>query len=97
MAESVGFIGLGIMGLGMARNLLKAGFSVCAWNRTISKAESLEGATVGKNPADVAAQSDIIITCVSDTPDVEQVILGENGIIHGAKAGSLVVDCSTIS
>ncbi|MCB0082523.1 MAG: NAD(P)-dependent oxidoreductase [Caldilineaceae bacterium] len=97
MAESVGFIGLGIMGLGMARNLLKAGFSVCAWNRTISKAENLEGATVGKSPADVAAQSDIIITCVSDTPDVEQVILGENGVIHGVKAGSLVVDCSTIS
>lgn len=99
MAERIGFIGLGIMGLGMARNLLKAGFPVCAWNRTISKAEDLakEGATVGANPAEVAAQSDIIITCVSDTPDVEQVILGENGVIHGAKSGALVVDCSTIS
>lgn len=99
MAERVGFIGLGIMGLGMARNLLKAGFPVCAWNRTISKAEDLTsaGATVGANPAEVAAQSDIIITCVSDTPDVEQVILGENGVIHGAKPGALVIDCSTIS
>ena len=99
MAERVGFIGLGIMGLGMARNLLKAGFSVCVWNRTTSKAEGLvgEGATVGKSPADVAAQSDIIITCVSDTPDVEAVILGEEGVIHGAQAGSLLVDCSTIS
>ncbi len=99
MAERIGFIGLGIMGLGMARNLLKAGFPVCAWNRTISKAEDLatEGATVGASPAEVAAQSDIIITCVSDTPDVEQVILGENGVIHGAKSGALVVDCSTIS
>ncbi|MEZ4682146.1 MAG: NAD(P)-dependent oxidoreductase [Caldilineaceae bacterium] len=99
MTERIGFIGLGIMGLGMARNLLKAGFPVCAWNRTASKAEGLagEGATVGATPADVAAQSDIIITCVSDTPDVEAVILGENGVIHGAKAGALVVDCSTIS
>lgn len=99
MSEKVGFIGLGIMGQGMARNLLKAGFDVCVWNRTISKAEALgeEGATVGENPADVAAKSDIIVTCVSDTPDVEAVILGDDGVIHGAKAGSLVIDCSTIS
>lgn len=99
MAERVGFIGLGIMGLGMARNLLKAGFSVCVWNRTSSKAEGLksEGATVGASPADVAAQSDIIITCVSDTPDVEQVILGEGGVIEGVESGALVIDCSTIS
>jgi 3-hydroxyisobutyrate dehydrogenase len=97
MAERVGFIGLGIMGMGMARNLLKAGFPVCAWNRTLSKAEGLQGATVGKSPADVATQSDIIITCVSDTPDVEAVILGEDGVIHGVKAGALVIDCSTIS
>ncbi len=99
MSEKVGFIGLGIMGQGMARNLLKAGFIVCAWNRTSSKTEALvsEGAQAGKSPADVAAQCDIIVTCVSDTPDVEAVILGENGVIHGAKAGSLVIDCSTIS
>lgn len=99
MSERVGFIGLGIMGQGMARNLLKAGFNVCVWNRTASKADALvaEGAQVGQSPADVAAQCDIIVTCVSDTPDVEAVILGENGVIHGAKAGSLVIDCSTIS
>ncbi len=99
MSERVGFIGLGIMGQGMARNLLKAGFSVSVWNRTASKADALvaEGAQVGSSPADVAAQCDIIVTCVSDTPDVEAVILGENGVIHGAKAGSLVIDCSTIS
>jgi len=99
MSERVGFIGLGIMGQGMARNLLKAGFSVSVWNRTASKADALvaEGAQVGSTPADVAAQCDIIVTCVSDTPDVEAVILGENGVIHGAKAGSLVIDCSTIS
>jgi 3-hydroxyisobutyrate dehydrogenase len=97
--ERIGFIGLGIMGRGMAANLLKAGFEVCVWNRTASRMQPLveAGATAGDNPADVAAKSDIIITCVSDTPDVEAVILGENGLIHGAKAGSLVIDMSTIS
>lgn len=99
MSERVGFIGLGIMGQGMARNLLKAGFDLTVWNRTASRADALvqEGAKLGSSPADVAAKSDIIVTCVSDTPDVEAVILGENGVIHGAKAGSLVIDCSTIS
>jgi 3-hydroxyisobutyrate dehydrogenase len=99
MSEAIGFIGLGIMGRGMTRNLLKAGFSVTVWNRTTSRMEPLveAGAKAGQNPADVAAQSDIIITCVSDTPDVETVILGENGVINGVKAGSLVIDMSTIS
>ncbi len=91
MSERVGFIGLGIMGRGMAANLLKAGFTVRVWNRTASRMEPLVA------PADVAAHSDITITCVSDTPDVEEVILGEKGVIHGAKPGSLVIDCSTIS
>lgn len=99
MAERVGFIGLGIMGRGMAHNLLKAGFDVCVWNRTASRMDALveAGATKGSSPADVAANSDIIVTCVSDTPDVERVVLGEDGVIHGAKAGALLVDCSTIS
>lgn len=99
MSERVGFIGLGIMGQGMARNLLKAGFDLQVWNRTASRADDLvaEGAKLGKSPADVAANSDITVICVSDTPDVEAVVLGEDGVIHGAKAGSLVVDCSTIS
>jgi 3-hydroxyisobutyrate dehydrogenase len=97
--EKIGFIGLGIMGRGMAHNLLKAGFPVTVWNRTTSKTEALVavGAQVGRDPADVAARSDIIITCVSDTPDAEAVILGENGIIKGIKTGNLVIDCSTIS
>lgn len=99
MRENIGFIGLGIMGQGMARNLLQAGFALCVWNRTHSKAAPLlaEGARPATSPADVAAHSDIIITCVSDTPDVEAVLLHEGGVIFGAKAGSLVVDCSTIS
>jgi 3-hydroxyisobutyrate dehydrogenase len=99
MSERIGFIGLGIMGHGMVLNLLKAGFDVRVWNRTASRMEALvrEGANRSNNPADLASKSDIIITCVSDTPDVEEVIVGKNGVIHGIKSGSLVVDMSTIS
>ncbi|MBE7531257.1 MAG: NAD(P)-dependent oxidoreductase [Chloroflexi bacterium] len=99
MSETIGFIGLGIMGQGMARNLLKAGFPLRVWNRTHSKTEMLvaEGAVAATSPADVAAHCTIILTCVSDTPDVEAVLLHENGVIFGAAAGSLVIDCSTIS
>ncbi len=99
MNERVGFVGLGIMGQGMARNLLKAGYSVRVWNRTSSRMDPLieAGATAGACPADVAANCDITVVCVSDTPDVEEVILGENGILSGVQAGALVIDCSTIS
>ncbi len=99
MGEKVGFIGLGIMGRGMVHNLLKAGFSVYVWNRTASKTQEFAdaGASVASSPADLAAQSDIIITCVSDTPDVEAIILGEEGIIQAVKSGALVIDMSTIS
>lgn len=99
MSEQIGFVGLGIMGRGMSANLLKAGFAVTVWNRTASRMQALveQGAVAGDNPADVAAKSDIIVICVSDTPDVEAVILGENGVFRGAKVGSLVIDCSSIS
>jgi 3-hydroxyisobutyrate dehydrogenase len=99
MSDKIGFIGLGIMGRGMTRNLLKAGFDVFVWNRTAARMTELvaEGAHATTSPADLAAQCAIIITCVSDTPDVEQVLLGANGVIHGAKTGSIVVDMSTIS
>lgn len=99
MGERVGYVGLGIMGRGMSHNLLKAGFALRVWNRTASRTEALveAGAEAGESPADVAAHSDIVIVCVSDTPDVQAVVLGENGIIHGAKPGTLVIDCSTIS
>ena len=99
MSERLGFIGLGIMGRGMAHNLLRAGVELCVWNRTASRMDGLveAGAKAASSPADVAAQCDIIFICVSDTPDVEAVILGENGVIHGVQAGSLVVDHSTIS
>jgi len=97
--ERVGFIGLGIMGRGMARNILKAGFPLRVWNRTASRMDELaaEGAGPASSPGDLAFHSDIIITCVSDTADVEQVLLGEGGVIHGARPGSLVIDMSTIS
>ncbi|MCY4090459.1 MAG: NAD(P)-dependent oxidoreductase [Caldilineaceae bacterium] len=99
MNERVGFVGLGIMGQGMARNLLKAGYSVRVWNRTSSRMDPLieAGAAAGASPADVAANCDIIAVCVSDTPDVEEVVLGKNGILSGVQAGALVIDFSTIS
>ncbi len=99
MPERIGFIGLGIMGRGMAHNLRKAGFALTVWNRTAARMDELvaAGAQAAASPADVAAQSDIIFICVSDTPDVEAVILGAEGVMHGAQPGALVVDCSTIS
>lgn len=99
MEEKVGFIGLGIMGSGMARNLLQAGFELIVWNRTAAKMEPLvrDGAEAAKSPADLAARCDVLVLCVSDTPDVEEVLFGPEGAIHGVQDGALVVDCSTIS
>ena len=99
MLEKVGFIGLGIMGMPMARNLLKAGFEVVAYNRTKSKAEQLakEGAKKADSPRELAMECPVVITIVSDTPDVEEVILGKDGAIEGIKPGSVVIDMSTIS
>ena len=99
MNETIGFIGLGLMGRGMAANLLRAGFTVTVWNRTPERMSPLVemGARPATSPADVARNSDIIITCVSDTADVEQVVLGPDGVIEGARDGSLLIDCSTIS
>ncbi|RRR71656.1 MAG: NAD(P)-dependent oxidoreductase [Candidatus Viridilinea halotolerans] len=99
MNERVGFIGLGIMGRSMAANLLKAGFALTVWNRTAERATDLvaAGARLASNPTALAAECGTIISCVSDTLDVRQVLLGEQGVIHGAQAGSLVIDCSTIS
>jgi 3-hydroxyisobutyrate dehydrogenase len=99
MADQLGFIGLGIMGLSMARNLLKAGYAVRVWNRTPSKMQTLaaEGATTASSPAELAAQCEVIFICVSDTPDVQAVIAGEHGVLSGVQAGALVVDMSTIS
>ncbi|WP_420627396.1 NAD(P)-dependent oxidoreductase [Candidatus Leptofilum sp.] len=99
MSEKIGFIGLGIMGQGMVQNLLAVGFPVYIWNRTHPKMDPLIelGAIAATSPADVASHADIIITCVSDTPDVEHVMLQSNGVIFGVKPGNLVIDMSTIS
>jgi 3-hydroxyisobutyrate dehydrogenase len=99
MNERIGFIGLGMMGRGMARSLLKAGFDVRVWNRTAGRMDELEtaGASRAGSPADLASKCDMIIICVSDTPDVQAVILGQEGVIHGARPGALVIDMSTIS
>jgi 3-hydroxyisobutyrate dehydrogenase-like beta-hydroxyacid dehydrogenase len=96
----LGFLGLGLMGGPMARNLLRAGHKVALWSNTASKAQELAtepGGTACSTPADVARQADVIFLCVGDTEMVEQLILGENGILEGARKGAIVVDASTIS
>ncbi len=96
---SVGFIGLGIMGLPMAGHILKAGFPLTVYNRTRSKTRSLEaeGAAVATSPREVAANSRMIITMVSDSPDVQEVVAGPEGVLDGIRPGSVVMDMSTIS
>ena len=94
----VGYIGLGLMGKSIARNILKAGFPIVVHNRSRAAVEELvaEGATAANSPKEVAAQVDVVFTNLPDTPDVEKVVLGENGIIAGAHAGLVYVDNSTI-
>jgi 3-hydroxyisobutyrate dehydrogenase len=94
----IGYIGLGVMGSAMAANLLSAGFSVSVWNRTASKCESLRGlgADVASSPADLARDCDVICINVTDTPDVEAVLFGEQGIASAARSGLIVIDHSTI-
>ena len=97
---SVGLIGLGIMGMPMARNLLKAGYSVVAYNRTASKAQELaeeDGATAVGTPREVAEACSTVITMVTDSPDVEAVVLGEGGAIEGLQRDAVLIDMSTIS
>jgi 2-hydroxy-3-oxopropionate reductase len=99
MAEKVGFIGLGIMGKPMAKNLMEAGYELVLYNRTLEKAEELaeDGAEVAANPREVAANSDIVVTMLPDSPDVRNVVAGEDGVLEGIQEGALLVDMSTIS
>lgn len=99
MSERVGFIGLGIMGRPMALNLVQAGIALSVHARREESMAPLAdaGAAVCATPAELAACSDVVITMVSDTPDVDQVILGNDGVIEGIAPGSVVVDMSTIS
>lgn len=94
----VGYIGLGLMGKSIARNILKAGFPVVIHNRSRAAVDELvaEGATAANSPKEVAEQVELIFTNLPDTPDVEKVVLGENGIIEGAHAGLVYIDNSTI-
>ena len=95
----VGVVGLGTMGAPMARHLLAAGHAVTVWNRTAAKADPLValGATAASSPAAAAAGADAVLTCVSDDPDLDQVVLGPAGIASSLPAGSVLVDCSTVS
>ncbi|MCU0484686.1 MAG: NAD(P)-binding domain-containing protein [Anaerolineales bacterium] len=94
----VGYIGLGLMGKSIARNILRAGFPVIVHNRSRGAVEELaaEGAQIAGSAAEVARQVDVVFTNLPDTPDVEQVVLGRNGVIEGAHAGLILVDNSTI-
>lgn len=95
----VGFIGLGAMGLPMARNVMKAGFPLGVWARREEAAQALvsEGATWARSACDLARSADVVITIVTNSPDVEQVVTGDNGVLQGASRGLTVVDMSTIS
>lgn len=101
MAERrrIGFIGLGVMGRPMAGNLLEAGYPLMVHNRSREAVDALvgEGARAGHSPAEVARNSDVVITCLPDSPDVELVALGEEGLIDGVTAGDTYVDMSTIA
>jgi 3-hydroxyisobutyrate dehydrogenase-like beta-hydroxyacid dehydrogenase len=99
MLKTIGFIGLGIMGKPMTKHLINAGYPLLVYNRTVSKALELVamGARQVHSPMEVAENSDVMITMVADSPEVEQVIMGPTGVLEGAKPGSVVVDISSIS
>jgi len=96
---SVGLAGVGIMGRGMAQNLLAKGFELWLWNRTPSKLEPLlaQGARAASSPAELASRCEVLLTCLSDTGPVETVLFGPSGAAEGLRSGGVVVDTSTIS
>ena len=95
----VAFLGLGTMGAAMAANVARAGLPLTVWNRTSGRATALveAGASEASSPAEAARQADVIVICVSDTPDVESVLFGSDGVAEGVRSGSLAIDCSTIA
>ncbi|HUP17778.1 MAG TPA: NAD(P)-dependent oxidoreductase [Acidimicrobiia bacterium] len=95
MTDRLGFAGIGIMGSGMASNLIAKGHPLTVWNRTRAKAEAIKGAGVADTLEDLAAAADIIMICVADSPDVVAVV--EGGLLSGLRDGQLIVDHSTIS
>ena len=98
MAESVGFIGLGTMGQPMAGRIMGAGFPLTVWNKTASKTKDLasKGAKVAGSPKEVAAQSDIIVSMISDGPALEAITFGDSGVLAGIKSGNIFIDMSTV-
>jgi 2-hydroxy-3-oxopropionate reductase len=97
--KKIGFIGLGIMGKPMSRNLLKAGYPLVAYNTSAAALEEVVGAGAekGVSPRDVAAKTDVIITMLPDSPQVKEVALGKDGVIEGARPGSILIDMSSIA
>jgi 3-hydroxyisobutyrate dehydrogenase len=97
--ERVGFVGLGTMGAAMAGHLARAAYPLTVWNRTPGRAASLLelGAQEAASPSQLAQTSDVIVICVSDSPDVEAVLFGADGVSSSIRSGSLVIDCSTIA
>jgi 2-hydroxy-3-oxopropionate reductase len=98
MPETIGFIGLGVMGAPMARNLLGTGRPLVVHSRSPEPVEALraEGADAAQSPREVATRADVVITMLPDSPAVEEVVLGEDGVLAGASEGDLLVDMSTI-
>jgi 3-hydroxyisobutyrate dehydrogenase len=100
MTKQIAFLGLGLMGGAMAANLARKGYEVKAWNRTKErpgiKVAADGGAKIVASIQDAVANAEIIFTCVGDVPDVEELLLGDTGVVEYAKAGSLIVDMSTI-
>jgi 3-hydroxyisobutyrate dehydrogenase-like beta-hydroxyacid dehydrogenase len=99
MKPTIGFIGLGLMGKPMARNVLRAGFPLIVWNRTSAKADDLvrDGAKLAVNPREAASQADVLITIVSDPPALEEVLWGAKGALDGLRSGNILIDSSTVS
>ena len=95
----VACVGLGTMGGPMAGHLIDAGHEVVVWNRTASKCDEFaaRGARVAASPADAAAGADVVVTCVSDSPDLEAVVLGDGGVLEGLREGAVLLDCSTVA
>lgn len=97
MSTPIGFIGIGIMGSGMAANLVRSGHDVVVWNRTRSKAEAIAGARVADTPGDLLDACDVVMICVADTPDVVDLFEGEPDLLGSIRDGHLIIDHSTIS
>ena len=99
MVEKIGVIGLGVMGRPIAQNLMEAGYELVLYNRTIEKAEEVagDGATVVGSPREVAESCDVVVLMLPDSPQVEEIVEGEDGVLEGLKEGALIVDMSTIS